>query len=264
MSEINAKLLEFLQSHIDLIESQDWETLYRKVRAEAGRGSERGSSKLPGQLTQLLYQADINPLATLSYIPEGFLTQADIESFYIPSHIKIIGSGAFQGCEKLTSLTIPTSVGLIESWAISGCDSLKSLDIPGSVAILESQAAAYNPLLKELTLHEGLSHIDLRAFAEDYSLIDIRLPDSVTVLGDEAFNACRNLGSFEFGGGITVVGKDVITGCRQLMEVSYRGTIDQWLDIEIAQQNARLRNIPVICTDGTIQYNNYTGEWEIA
>ena len=51
----------------------------------------------------------------------------------IPSHVKTIGSNAFENCRSLISVIIPTSVKTIEYGAFRGCSSLENVEIPQSV-----------------------------------------------------------------------------------------------------------------------------------
>ena len=51
----------------------------------------------------------------------------------IPNSVTSIGSGAFQSCSSLTSVTIPNSVTSIEGIAFACCSGLTSITIPNSV-----------------------------------------------------------------------------------------------------------------------------------
>lgn len=58
-----------------------------------------------------------------------------------------IGSNAFEGCYRLTSVTIPNSVTSIGSGAFSGCSVLTSITIPNSVTSI----GEYNQEIKGVT-----------------------------------------------------------------------------------------------------------------
>ena len=66
-------------------------------------------------------------------------------SSFIPYGVKIIGKGAFSGCEKILSIQIPATVTEICDGAFSSCSSLSYLIIPESV-----KKIGYNALLTEL------------------------------------------------------------------------------------------------------------------
>jgi hypothetical protein len=54
-------------------------------------------------------------------------------STVIPHGVKIIGSGAFNGCKALTSAVIPSTVTTVEHSAFQWCDKLTSATVPKSV-----------------------------------------------------------------------------------------------------------------------------------
>ena len=83
----------------------------------------------------------------------------DIKVFEISSGVTKIGSGAFNGCKKLTKLTISNSVIKIDNWAFAGCSSLISLVIPDSVIELGVFSFLKCTGLKEITLSNSLKKI---------------------------------------------------------------------------------------------------------
>ena len=58
----------------------------------------------------------------------------------IPNSVTSIGSYAFSGCSKLTSINIPNSVTSIGSYAFSNCTGLTSLEIPNSITLVDANA----------------------------------------------------------------------------------------------------------------------------
>ena len=80
-----------------------------------------------------------------------------------------IGSGAFQGCTSLASVTIPNSVTNIGESAFSGCTSLANVTIPNSVTSIGSSA-----------------------FSGCTSLASVTIPNSVTNIGESAFSGCTD------------------------------------------------------------------------
>lgn len=74
---------------------------------------------------------------------------------FIPNSVTSIGNGAFDGCNKLSSMTIPNSVTSIGSNAFSGCSSLTSLTIPNSVTTIGGKAFWCENLAKVVSLIES-------------------------------------------------------------------------------------------------------------
>ena len=68
------------------------------------------------------------------------LTSIDIPSAIDGNTIKAIGSGAFQNCSFITSLTLPDTVTSIEGNAFAGCTGITTLTIPSSVTSIGNGA----------------------------------------------------------------------------------------------------------------------------
>ena len=88
----------------------------------------------------------------------------------IPNGVTRIGTSAFSGCKRLTSITIPNSVTGIGNTAFIGCSNLTRIIVPDSV-----------------------TSIGYRTFLGCSSLTSISIPDSVTIIGWEAFSLCTAL-----------------------------------------------------------------------
>jgi hypothetical protein len=104
---------------------------------------------------------------TLILCPEG-----KQGAYIIPNSVTSIGSSAFRGCSKLTSVTIPNSVTSIGDYAFDGCSSLSSITIPNSV-----------------------TSIGKYAFAVCSSLTSVTIGNSVTSIGECTFWKCKSLTS---------------------------------------------------------------------
>ena len=57
----------------------------------------------------------------------------NVKDYKIKDGTRVIGNGAFRGCEYLTSIEIPDSVLSIGNYAFRGCKSLTSIAIPDTV-----------------------------------------------------------------------------------------------------------------------------------
>lgn len=84
--------------------------------------------------------------------------------------IKEIGSGAFNNCSHLISVTMGDNITKLGSMAFGCCSSLSNITLP-----------------------ESLQSIDYRAFYGCSSLICINIPESVTIIGTHIFENCSNL-----------------------------------------------------------------------
>ena len=74
--------------------------------------------------------------SSVETIPEECFTAfsvLDTVIFQKGSLLKVITCGAFQNCQKLTSICLPSKLTSIEKFAFDGCTSLKAVNIPKSV-----------------------------------------------------------------------------------------------------------------------------------
>jgi hypothetical protein len=104
-----------------------------------------------------------------------------------------IGTGAFQNCANLTSVSIPNSVTNIGDWAFDQCISLANLTIGTNVTSIG--AVAFNECLSlaNVTIPNSVSSIAGQAFSFCYSLTNVTIGKSVASIGEEAFYWCSSL-----------------------------------------------------------------------
>lgn len=81
-----------------------------------------------------------------------------------------IGNNAFDGNEKITSLTVPGTVTSISQYAFRGCTNLK-----------------------KVTLQEGVESIGYYTFAGCTNLTEVNLPSTLNYIENLAFRSCVNL-----------------------------------------------------------------------
>ena len=148
--EVNPKLLDFLRKNTNLIATGDFTELYkalkRKHPAEADYWTPR--------LTQLLEEAEIQPLDSMTTIPNFYCTYRDIERYTIPSHIKTIAYQAFRHCSQLKTIELPQGLETIESEAFSECSQLQQINFPSSLQRIGEKAFFATRALDDIT-YEG-------------------------------------------------------------------------------------------------------------
>lgn len=134
----------------DMINENDFNALY----ALANRGLT--DPRRVGELTEILYKADIDPLQHTDKVPDGFLYGSDITSITIPSHIRIIGEFAFAKT-KVEEIIIPDGVSLIKTYATIMCSNLRTLYLPASLASVQAGAFIRNDALRTVVFQGSYS-----------------------------------------------------------------------------------------------------------
>ncbi|PWM53773.1 MAG: hypothetical protein DBX60_01835 [Bacillota bacterium] len=183
---------------------------------------------------------------------EAFSSCRSLESVMIPDSVTSIGDSAFEYCSSLTSITIPGSVTFIGGGAFEGCSSLENVAIPDSVISIGDFAFAGCGSLTSIVIPDSVTSIGDGAFAWCSGLTSITIPDSVTSIGDSAFEWCSGLTSVTMGDNVTSIGDGAFDWCSSLETVYYRGSEEEWNEIEIGADNDDLLNAEIIF--------NYTGE----
>ncbi len=120
-----------------------------------------------------------------------------------------IGYHAFNGCEKLNSITIPNSVTEIGEGAFAGCSNLTTLVIPNSVTKIGRAAFSKCEQLSSIILSENLTEIAQSAFWGCINLSSITIPKQVNHISSDAFHGCNNLKSITIEEG-TRIGSSAI------------------------------------------------------
>ena len=217
---------------------------------------------------------------TSANIPSGITTIeesvfsgcAKLESINIPEGVTTIRAGAFDGCDSFESVKLPNSASNVSGFSFSGINlkafivndnnpyyfaqdgvlferipaqnSLsdeyeeqfalvryptgktdESYTVPAFVRSINAGAFAGNTYIKSIVIHDGITDIKYATFENCTSLESIVIPESVTYF-DWAFS-----------------------GCDSLKHLYYKGSEDQWYQIE---------KIWVEPENVTVHYN-YTG-----
>lgn len=118
-------------------------------------------------------------------------------SFEVPDQVSSIGVNAFNGCNKLASITIPESVTSIGAYAYAGCQRLGAFTIPSK-----------------------LDSISACTFQNCSTLTAITIPEAVISIGNNAFNGCSSLSSIVIPSSVTSIGSNAFAGCSKISAVS--------------------------------------------
>jgi len=168
----------------------------------------------------------------LSYL-FGAADPAFSESFYpakellsevtVTGEITAVDDYAFYGCASLRAVHLPDSVKSLGTRAFSGCRRLTTVEAKGLQTVRESafQGCWY---LKSVSLAEGLTSLGVNVFADCYRLETVTLPKSLTAIPNGCFFNCRSLVSIDLGGA-TAVGVNAFRNCTALQALTAVGGV---------------------------------------
>ena len=141
--------------------------------------------------------------------------------YYYSTSNDVIGSYAFKGCNRLTSLTLPDGITEIGDHAFEGCSGLTSLTLPAGITSIGSEAFNGCSGLTSLNLSAGITSIGSEAFNGCSGLTSLNLPAGITKIGDDVFRGCSGLTSLTLPASITKIGDQAFHGCSGLKEVRF-------------------------------------------
>ena len=92
--------------------------------------------------------------------------------------------------------------------------------------------------LAQLLLPGRVTSIGSYAFYGCTGLTSVEIPSSVTSIGEYAFGECSGLTSVEIGNSVTSIGSSAFYRCSGLKKMDYKGSLEQWLQIQFASSSA--------------------------
>ncbi len=134
-----------------------------------------------------------------------------------------IGSSAFAGCVRLSSLDLPDSLASIGSNAFENCTSLLSADMP-SVESIEHHAFSGCTSLLSADM-PSVESIGGNAFEGCASLSSLDLPESLAFIKIYTFNGCSSLSSVVLPESLKSIGSNAFYGCIMLFDVYNHSTL---------------------------------------
>ena len=137
-----------------------------------------------------------------------YLYQEFINTIILETGVTNIGSYAFAGCTRLTSITIPINVKNIGAYTFVGCENLTSIHVESENYYYASENGVLFDKRKttlicypggkqgEYVIPNTVTSIRRRAFYAS-NLTSVTIPKSVTSIGNDAFEFCKTLVSID-------------------------------------------------------------------
>lgn len=205
----------------------------------------------------------------------------------LPNSVASIDDEAFYHCNKVKICCESASAkaGWSEYWNIVSCD---SVILGGGYNNPQFKSVYYNARYKDEMVYKKLTNntfaiygttnnseditipdtvefnnitykvvsICYGAFSGRSSLKSINIPDSVTSIDGNAFYNCISLTNVKIGRGVTTIKYSAFSGCSKLTSVYYKGTEEDWNNIQIGNGNKNL-------TSATRYYYSENNPYEI-
>lgn len=175
---------------------------------------------------------------------EAFLNCTAMKSIEMPG-VRMIGSGAFEGCVKLGKVELTDSIEKVGKAAFMGCRrlekarisdgsncqiirpdtfreclQLKSAVLPEKVTMIQERAFYKCTELSELFFYNDLQEIGESAFY-NCGFTNLKLPQGLQKIGDSAFLKCRNLEYVRIPESVNIIEKWAFHGCDRLKVLEF-------------------------------------------
>ena len=139
--------------------------------------------------------------------------------FDIPEGVKILNSNTFKDCKRITKIKLHDNISSIQSEAFSGCSSLESMKLSSGIERIYYGLFSGCTSLSEVTLPEGIQSIYSNAFSGCDGLTTINIPESVISLGSGVFKGCSSLNNINIPESVTSIGISAFQDCGNLREI---------------------------------------------
>lgn len=186
---------------------------------------------------------------------------ASFSTITLPSTLKVLGSGAFLGCEGITEIVIPDGIEEIEAFTFAYCSNLQKVQLPASVTILSQYAFAACENLIEINL-DNVTIFGDYAVAGTLALESVNINNS-EYIGNYAFmnsaitnalvlNNVKVIGKYAFNNtvissfkstSVVKIGEGAFEYCKNLSEVSLSDKISNQLEITNQKAVDRIESI---------------------
>ena len=139
-----------------------------------------------------------------------------------------LGTDAFYGCSRITSVSIPDTVANIGYCCFFGCSSLQGgLVISDSVVNIEAQAFEHCRSLSTAKIGDNVPELKSWAFYDCPNLRSIEFGSGLRKIGDWSFDQDRALTSVTIPASVERIGEGAFNGCSSLTEVTMVGSVKE-------------------------------------
>lgn len=182
----------------------------------------------------------------------------------IPDDIKVIASGAFAGCENLSTNIIPNGVTRIGYEAFYRCAGLTKLIIPNSVKSIGGESFCRCKNLTSVIIPNSVKKMGDSPFRGCTSLTNIALPNCFFKNKyRNPFDGCKNLRSITIPSGVKKIRNYTFSCCTGLTNITIPDSVEKIEDGAFSSCNG-LTKIKVGRSVKHIERNAFYGCYRLA
>lgn len=182
----------------------------------------------------------------------AFYNCTSLTAIELPENVDDIGGFAFGRCTNLKTVLLSSNLKQIRLFAFSTCTSLDSIIIPDSVEIIDEGAFQGCDNLTQAFLPKILTVIPKACF-QSCNLKRVAIPDRVIMIKQGAFEGNKNLTEVLLPKSVKTIYKRAFSLCSSLHFITYDGTKEQFMQIDLQEDWAKYSPIKqIVCSDGTI------------
>ena len=135
--------------------------------------------------------------------------------------VEVVGTHAFDGCSRLSTLSFGNALTTIGDVAFMGCANLTLLEFPATLTSIGNEAFKGCSSVTRLDFATGcgLKSIGAYAFQDCRSFTASRLPETVETIGVSAFDGCTKLTYVDLGKSLKKVSDATFRNCPALSEM---------------------------------------------
>ncbi len=151
------------------------------------------------QMNKFVKQVDIP--SSVTTLGDWCFCQSALTSAVVPATVKFLGSGVFDTCQSLTSLTYKTTAQ--QPYRLcEGCYNLTKVSLPNGLKKIGFRAFKDCTSLKSIIIPTTVDTIESTAFYGCTGITTVLLPASVKDIEASAFCYCSNLVTVTGGSGV--------------------------------------------------------------
>ena len=151
-----------------------------------------------------------------------------LESVTLPESLRSIGASAFNAC-ALKHVHVPFNVGEVLAGTFFGCEALETVKMDGGSLMQLSESVFEDCVsLRSVVLPLSLKSIGKDAFRSCSSLSDLNLKDlsGLERIEISAFQACGSLAILDLPESLKRIGEEAFNGCSSIKSVSLPSSVE--------------------------------------